>query len=448
MKFHIVTNVWGDGHTRQFLRATLPNLLSQGNLPALQKHGQVLYRFFTTPEARRLIEASPLYGDLAKICRIEFLTPLGEKEPAVIWHVHWFHRAAAEAKLAGAAAIFVPPDTLWGDGSFAAMAQRLGEGYAGVACPFVLTVGETLLPEVEGFRNDNALDIGGADLVRLALRHIHPLHVLAMQGAPHARPVFEMHWPVDSTTLLSRYAVRELVAFDPRRCPLTFLWYAGGPENLEALYFAADSDEMLMLSVDPISKYMQNYILEHGAAPLDMARTTLHPLNNTKQTKVFIRRPVRLHGGKPVSGAERRRHAQATLDAIEMETGRRALQIVQGLAANGAQRLSELLALAVFETPLLRRWRHDEPLGVAAFRDEVWDARFRHLADQLAHPGNEPALLGFIRALVRPNSPARPSRPRPSETPAIAWGDDGQPRWAGEAPAHRFTIEGTTVWVF
>jgi hypothetical protein len=35
---------------------------------------------------------------------VEFLTPLGQKTPDVSWHVHWFHRSAAEAKAAGAMA--------------------------------------------------------------------------------------------------------------------------------------------------------------------------------------------------------------------------------------------------------------------------------------------------------------------------------------------------------
>lgn len=450
MIFHIVTNVWGERHIDLFLKMTLPNLLSSGNLPSMRAFGQVRYRFFTTPQGRNQIEESPLYRDLARVCEVEFLTPLGTRQPDVVWHVHWFHRAAAEAKLAGAMPVFVPPDTLWADGSLECLARRLKEGYVGIACPFLLVTAESLLSCLEGFRNGPVLTIDAPALVRLGLQHLHPLHMLGMPGAPHGRPAFEMHWPVDRTTMLSRYAVRELVAFDPNRCPITFLWYAGGAENVRGLQFGADSDEMLMLSVDPIGKYTQNYILDHGLEPLDLARMTLHPLNDTRQTRTFIRRGVRLHAAGTATFREHRARRRSERAAIEMEAGRRALQIVRALQAHGARRLAQLVAVAVFETPLLRRWRLDEPLHAVAFTDEACHAGFGNALDGLAAPGREPELMRFIRRLV-------------FNTEAAARGVDvhlldrsmrvtmdrsGALRIADVAPSNRLQIEGTTLWLF
>ena len=101
MLFHIITNVWGERHVDLYLDLTLPNVLSPGNLPALARRHDIVYRFFTTPEARAQIERSMLFARLADTCTVEFLTPLGQKTPDVSWHVHWFHRSAAEAKAAG-----------------------------------------------------------------------------------------------------------------------------------------------------------------------------------------------------------------------------------------------------------------------------------------------------------------------------------------------------------
>jgi hypothetical protein len=123
--FHVITNVWGDRHTAFFLNLTLPNILSGNNLPALAKQGELVYRFFTTPSAQAQIQDSDIGRRLSSLCRVEFITPLGQRTPEAIWHVHWFHRAAAEAKKTGAILIFVPPDTLWTDGAFKNMAKHI-----------------------------------------------------------------------------------------------------------------------------------------------------------------------------------------------------------------------------------------------------------------------------------------------------------------------------------
>ena len=223
MKFHIVTNVWGTRHVAFFLDVTLRNVLSPGNLPAMGAYGDVTYRIFTTVSGERQIRDSRYFAALTEVCDVEFVTPLGDRMPDVVWHVHWFHRSAAEAKLAGACPVFVPPDTLWTDGSLRTFAARLAEGYKGVACPFLLVNSDTLTPSLQAFEDGAALTIDAAEIARLGLQHLHPLHMLAMPGAPHARPAFEMHRSVDAHTMVSNYAVRELVAFDPSRCPITFL---------------------------------------------------------------------------------------------------------------------------------------------------------------------------------------------------------------------------------
>ena len=193
---------------------------------------------------------SPLYELLHQVGDVKIVTPLGDRQPEVEWHVHWFHRSTAEAKLEGACPVFVPPDTIWADGSLGFFAAKLAEGYVGVACPFVLVNADTLLTELPTFETSSSLTIPASNLTQLALQHLHPLHILGMPGAPHARPAFEIHWPDGHERLLSRYAVRELVAFDPNKCPITFLWYAGGGA-IHGIYFGDNSNDMLMLSVTP-----------------------------------------------------------------------------------------------------------------------------------------------------------------------------------------------------
>ena len=131
MQIHIITIVWGLRHTQLFLESALPNVLSDSNLPQLARDHDVTYRFFTTPETRDLIAGSDEGRMLAGTCEVEFITPLGDDTPDVSWHVHWFHRSAAEGKVRGAAVMFIPPDTLWTDGSLSRIGALLASGTAG-----------------------------------------------------------------------------------------------------------------------------------------------------------------------------------------------------------------------------------------------------------------------------------------------------------------------------
>jgi hypothetical protein len=396
--FHVITNVWGEHHTQLFLDLTLPNVLSARNLPMLAKQGEVIYRFFTTPPAQEQIASARMGQRLASIARVEYVTPLGNRIPEPIWHVHWFHRAAAEAKAARAVAIFVPPDTLWTDGTFASLGEHIAEGKRGIACPFILITSETCVAEARAIfidQSSGVLTMPPSKLWSFVRRHMHPLQALAMPAAPHARPVFEMHWP-DEGGMLSRYAVREMVAFDPRRCPITFLWNADGSEDLQDLHFASDPFDMFMLSVDPLHKYLQNYILDHSCQPIDVARTTLHPLNDTKQTRLFLSRSVRVHSDTQSAGAWRRRELLARAAARDIRVGRAAMLLCSKLAEHGCDQMANLLSVALLDTHLSRRWRAEPPLTVVATSDKALAKAGRNSLQSLIARGGERQLVQVI----------------------------------------------------
>jgi len=71
MLFHLVTNVWGVRHTDLFLEMTLPNLLSDGNLPALASVHRVVYRIHTTLKDMERIKVSASGKMLAKLVPVE-----------------------------------------------------------------------------------------------------------------------------------------------------------------------------------------------------------------------------------------------------------------------------------------------------------------------------------------------------------------------------------------
>lgn len=400
MRFHIITIVWGVRHAQLFLDLTLPNVLSDRNLPQLARDHEVTYRFFTTPETRDLIAGSQVGKRLADICEVEFLTPLGDEMPDVSWHVHWFHRSAAEGKVRGAAVMFIPPDTLWTDGALSRMGELLASGKAGVACPFVLVTSETCIEEARNrFLDQDAhsLTIPSTEMWSLAGRHLHPLHALAIPGGPHARPAFELHLPVRDAGMISCYAVRELVAFDPARCPISFLWYADGPQSADNIHFATGSDEMLMLSVDPLSKYFQNYIVDHSCDGFDVARTTRHPLNDTPFTRHFASQLVSISDSPDRPAAWRRKEIEALAASRDILCGRLAMLVYDQLMRDGAGVVAGLLSVGLFDTHLVRRWREDVPLTIVVPADEIMDERQKEAFEACAAPGQSRRLVEVLR---------------------------------------------------
>ena len=384
-----------------FLRTTLPNVLSTGNLLALAAAHKVRYRIYTTPADRAQIEASTAGQRLVSLVEVEFVTPLGDhRAPDVSYHVHWFHRTAAEAKRDGAIAVFVPPDTLWSDGSFRRLGEVMSQGYKAVANPFLQVVAETCLPEVlEKFSNraDGSISIPAASLYDLAKRHLHPLTALAMPTSPHGRPALELYWPLPGEGIVSRFAVRELFAFDPRRCPITFLWYAGGAVDQDGIYFASGPQDIAMLSVDHLAKYIDNYIVGHTVTPADLVRSTLHPLNNTEQTRTFARQGVQWHAGQKNLKAWRHAEAKARSSMREVEVRRNAQRLWALLREIGCTRAAGMLAVALEVTPLARRWRVEAPLTLFVPSNEALSAPAGNRITPTQPEGVALRLKGFAR---------------------------------------------------
>jgi len=301
VQLHLITNVWGEKHVDIYLQATLPSLLASGNLPKLANEFRLLYRFHTTPWDAEKIRADRGFQVLKNLIEFEFVTPLKKQTPSSEYHVHWFHKAAAEAQLAKAHVMFLPPDTLWPRQALGRCGELLRAGFKAVANPFLQVCLESCLKDARKnfFHPERgALEISPENLTRLALRHLHPLSFAVMPESPHTRPALDMHWQVGCEGFVSRFAVREMFAFNPCRCQMTYLWYPEGEEDFEKIYFAEGPHDIAMLSLDPLYKYNTNYILNHQITPGDLARSSLHPWNTTNQTRVFSSKTVAWYSGK------------------------------------------------------------------------------------------------------------------------------------------------------
>ncbi len=401
---HLTTCVWGPWHLDVMQHAMWPTLLSPNNLPALVGGFDTVYRIATTPDDRARMISWPIYRRLAETVRVEFVTE--RANPDITYHVDWYHQAIAQARAARALCLFLPPDVAWSDGTLGHAGDAFAAGKIASAMPYLRVVSETALAELRPQApSASPLTIPPGDLVRFAIRHLHPLSAAALADGMHSRPSLEAIWRVSGEGLLFRHMVRELFAFDPNRIELTHLWYAGGGCRIEDVHVVTDSDDMFMLSFAPRLKDMTIYIPRHAVTPMDLGRQSLHPLNDTALTSAFARQPVRLHYGAMDDTRWRRAERRSDGFFKQAIVMREALRLWAALKQHGCGGAQRLLSTALQATCLARRWPDDGPVTVLAPNDAAIERLHREEVLGLAAPGASDALvravLGHVAAGVR-----------------------------------------------
>jgi len=182
MKFHIITAVWGDEYTRLFLDTALPNQLSPGNLGAFLSGPQAVYKIYTATTNVSTIKQSAFYEDICKIMPVEFiilddLRVSEDHETSMELMTRCHKMAISSAEEADAFLIFLPPDQVWSDGSFARLIELAAAGKRVVVTAGVRVSKETFIPEFTKTFRDSAghFPAPSRELVRIAMNSLHPL---------------------------------------------------------------------------------------------------------------------------------------------------------------------------------------------------------------------------------------------------------------------------------
>ena len=371
------TCVWGDWHLDVMRRVMLPTLLSPGNLPAISGRFPTRYRIATTPSDRRRIESWPIFSALAATIEIEWITEASS--PDITYHIEWYRRSLQDAKAANAYCFTVYPDVAWSDGVLARCADAIAHGKIGVSIPYIRVISETILPELAGRAGDNAIKLTGGDLVRLGMRHMHPLSVAAMASGCDALPSLDVIWRVPGQGILLRHISRELSMVDTERLQANQYWNAIDAAGPGSLHVAADSDDMMMLSVAPLLKDFHVYIPNHAVQPIDLARVSLHPANDNPLMQQFATHQIRLHYDGMDESRWREVERRADDFIGEALFTREYLRIWGAAQANGCSLAAQAMSIALLTTSLAKHSRYGGPVTAyvaadSAFKDCGWES--------------------------------------------------------------------------
>jgi hypothetical protein len=175
--FVFSTPVWGAGHVGLFLNVGLPSLLSRGNLPGLEPNPQNRYLIYTLRENEDDLENAPSFTRLAQVMPVEIIRIrddiLQPHRTMSDCHMDSLRRADE----VGAAAVFLPPDCVWSDGSMVHLEALTRSGKSVVHMSGVRLDRDGFVPELAGQYCDNraVLSLKARDLVAMGLRHLHPI---------------------------------------------------------------------------------------------------------------------------------------------------------------------------------------------------------------------------------------------------------------------------------
>jgi tetratricopeptide (TPR) repeat protein len=173
-----VTPVWGFNHLNLFTEVGLPSLLSSGNLPSTFSSRKCCFLIYTRIEDEEILDRADIFRRLKSLMPVEIhhiAEPLGDNPHRVMsdCHAAALHRADTE----DAAAVFIPPDCVWADGSMASLARLADAGKAMVHISGVRLDRDAVVPLLRTYLDADrgVTGIGARPLAALGLSHLHKI---------------------------------------------------------------------------------------------------------------------------------------------------------------------------------------------------------------------------------------------------------------------------------
>ncbi len=265
MKYHIITIVWGKEFTDLFASIVLPNLLSEGNLPAFGKEGAV-FRIFSTPEYRTVIERSQAYKKLAGLMPVEFID-IGDmgrsaKKYDLISDCH--KKAIDHALERSASLIFLPPDQIYSDGAFAEVKKMAEAGYKAMLVSSIRVEKEAVVPLLlrgHFSSSDDVISIKPRDLMRCAIENPHAIvRELVWGGLRLSHWPSHIYFPAKGEGMIARCFHLHPIYVDPKGTAADFSvtidsdYLSGICSDPDRVFVVEDSDRFCAVELDSRSQ--------------------------------------------------------------------------------------------------------------------------------------------------------------------------------------------------
>lgn len=243
--------VWGEEYIDNFLHYNVRSMLSDGNLPALQRQGPVIFSIVTDAAGEQRIRQDPIFSELAGIGEVEF-TVIPDQVIAILRSGHLVrnfyilygmldHCSIYLAQAARAHLFMIPVDAIVTEGALGNMANYRRQGFECCGGGNIVAETETFLPALDArFGRQGPISITTADLATLAAEHAHHYfrsQILAAENTDFGKHPRELFWPIEggveihsvfihplflSASALQRYVRRHFANVDYGMIPRMF----------------------------------------------------------------------------------------------------------------------------------------------------------------------------------------------------------------------------------
>jgi tetratricopeptide (TPR) repeat protein len=180
MRLCFATPVWGVNHLGLFLSIGLPSLLAPGNLSGLREPAKCRFLIYTRAGDEEQLKASAAFGRLTELMTVEIHRIEGPISNAHRTMSDCHADALRRADEDDAAAIFIPPDCVWSNGSMVRVEHLARSGKSMIHISGIRLDRDAVVPRLrEYLSNDGCiLEIAARPLVALGLAHLHRIALL------------------------------------------------------------------------------------------------------------------------------------------------------------------------------------------------------------------------------------------------------------------------------
>lgn len=278
-RFHFVLPVWGESYVENFLRCTLPCLLSPGNLGDFRWARNSVFKVFTRAADAEALRLTAGFKRLERLIetRIVPIDELLAVRGANFARLTDCQRVAVQtADAADAALFFLGPDFFMSDGTIGNAARRISEGRAAVIIQGNRLNKAEAMAAFDGgalAAKGEPLTIAGRDLVALALRVMHPQsRAWFWDSENFDRLPPYLHFRADDAGFVSAtYVGHPLVVRSRNKgVPIVNIWdqdwIAAACPDPDDIDVATDSDEMVLFGIDDAERF-DGYLVPNRATP-------------------------------------------------------------------------------------------------------------------------------------------------------------------------------------
>ena len=332
--YYFLTPVWGREYTQLYVDVVIPAQLAQGNLPAFRSDGQSRYIVYTTREDAEAIRTAASFRSLSEIITtaIEIID-----ENIRVPHdtmSNCFRRGIVAAERADAAAIFLTPDLVFADGSFAALKRLTESGSDVVFVPGLRTLKQGVSAALrEQYKSGCVIKVPPRDLMQVALDNLHPLADLSWweEGERDLVPA-NLYWRVGSEGIVARcFHLHPLLVHTQCKNPTFFGtvdddYFCAACPDVSRDYVVTDSDELLAIELSDAGRIFTTGIPKRSVTG---AALWAELSTNDRHRKLF-EYTLRMHAGvrDGAAWARAEEKARTVASAIEAQLRRSTWRLI------------------------------------------------------------------------------------------------------------------------